>query len=341
MEQSQKQRLSGIELLRIMAMLLIMLGHTHLRLSPMPQLEAIDEYPFCSYLEVMSSCFATTGVGVFIAISGWFGIRFQVEGVVKYVFQVLFILWTVYGGAIMLHVADFNTEGMRISMSFYEGYWFVLGYLGLYLISPILNAFVEHSTKKEFQIVLLSYYVFQSYYSWLSAWYDYYGGYSIILFGGIYLTAAYLRKYPFEWLQKYSLILLVVTILVMTTIAYLSLWKFGHAARQIRDDNPLAILVSILLLLSFKKLKFQSKVVNWLAASCFAVYLIHYSPFVYPYIMQFMHSVYMQFDGLLYMVVLVISLLAIYLACALYDQMRILVWKAVLLLKKTTKEQVC
>ena len=329
-----KRRESGIELLRIVAMLLIMVGHTHLRLSPMPQLDTIDEYPLSAYLEVMSSCIATTGVGIFIAISGWFGIRFRLEGIGKYIFQVLFVLWAVYGGTMMLHVADFNTEGIRISMSFYEGYWFVLGYLGLYLISPILNSFVEHSTKKEFQVVLLSYYLFQSYYSWLSAWYDYYGGYSIILFGGIYLTAAYLRKYPIEFVQKHSVKLLVVIVLIMTAIAYFSLWKFGHAARQIRDDNPLVIFASILLLLSFNRLKFQSRVVNSMAASCFAVYLIHYSPFVYPYLMSLVRTVYTQLDGCLYVLLLILTLSAVYLGCTLFDQVRILSWKALLRTKK-------
>ena len=322
-----KHRMSNFELLRILAMILIMFGHFHLRICPLQ-----------TYLDTTMSCISALGVDIFIAISGWFGIRFSKEGLSRYIFQVLFILWTVYGLAIVFGLADYNVAGTKISLSFYEGYWFVLGYLGLYLASPVLNSFVEHSTKRELQMVLVSYYLFQGYYSWLSAWYDYYAGYSVILFSGIYLTTAYLRKYPVAWIQKHSLKFLALTILLMSTIAYLSLWKFGHAARQIRDDNPLAILVSILLLLSFKKLKFQSKVVNWLAASCFAVYLIHYSPFVYPYIMQFMHSVYMQFDGLLYMVVLAVSLLAIYLACTLYDQMRILAWKAVLLLKKTTRE---
>lgn len=322
-----KHRMSNFELLRILAMILIMFGHFHLRICPLQ-----------TYLDTTMSCISALGVDIFIAISGWFGIRFSKEGLSRYIFQVLFILWTVYGLAIVFGLADYNVAGTKISLSFYEGYWFVLGYLGLYLISPVLNSFVEHSSKRDFRVVLLSYYLFQSYYSWLSAWYNYYDGYSIILFSGIYLTAAYLRKYPIAFLQKHSVILLFVAILVMTTIAYLSLWKFGHAARQIRDDNPLVIFASILLLLSFSKLKFQSRVINWLATSCFAVYLIHYSPFVYPYIMQFMHSAYVQFDGLLYIVVLAVSLLAIYLACTLYDQMRILAWKAVLLLKKTTRE---
>ncbi len=327
-------RQSNIEVLRIAAMLSIILGHSHFILCPMPQLDTIEQNMFCSIWNVMSRCFnVTCGVNVFIAISGWFGIRYRIEGLGKYIFQVLFILWIVYGVAISLHGAEMNIKGIKISMSFYDGYWFVLGYLGLYLISPVLNSFIEHSTKKEFQVVLLSYYIFQGYYSWLSAWYDYYDGYSIFLFGGIYLTAAYLRKYPIAFVQKHSVILLFVVILIMTTIAYFSLWKFGHAARQIRDDNPLVIFASVLFFLSFNKLKIQNRVINWLAASCFAVYLIHFSPFVYPYLVSMMRSIYMQFDGFLYGLILLLSLLAVYFVCALFDQVRILAWKALLRMK--------
>ena len=331
-------RLSNIELLRLLAMLLILFGHFHSRLSPMPQFDAICQRPIHSYVELMLRCFATSGVGVFVAISGWFSVKLKRKGLAKYIFQVLFILWVIYGIVIATHITELNTEGIRISLSFYEGYWFVLGYLGLYLFSPILNSFVEHSTKSEFQVVLLSYYLFQSYYSWLSAWYDYYDGYSIILFGGIYLTAAYLRKYPIVFLQKYSVILLFVVILVMATIAYFSLWKFGHAARQIRDDNPLMILVSVLLLLSFNKFHFQCRFVNWLAASCFAVYLIHFNPFVYPFLMSIFKIVYMKNDGLLYVISLFLILSAIFLVCTLFDQIRIFTWNTILRTKIKVKE---
>lgn len=321
------RRQSGIELLRIVGMLLIMLGHFHLRIQHLPNQAAFYYSPMVSFLDVMSRCISTTGVGIFIAISGWFGIRFKSIGLSKYLFQIIFVLWTVYALAIAFNVTALSVDGIKVSLSFYEGYWFVLGYLGLYLISPILNTFIEHSSKREIQVVLLSYYLFQCYFSWLSAWYDYYSGYSIILFAGIYLTAAYLKKYPVVCLERDAFNWLIVIILVMTIVAAFSLYNLEHAARQIRDDNPLVILTSILFVLNFKKLTFHSKFVNWLAASCFAVYLIHYSPFVYPYIMQMMRYVYVQFDGIEYVLSMVSALLVVYVVCALFDQIRIACWQ--------------
>lgn len=325
--QQLKHRDSGIELLRIVGMLLIMLGHTHMRIHSWANPEAIASHPLTSFLEVSISCITTCGVGIFIAISGWYGIQFKKMGLAKYLFLVSFTLWTVYAIAIASDIAPFNLDGIKVSLGFYNGYWFVIGYLGLYLISPILNTFIEHASKRDYQIVLISYYLFQSYFSWLTAWYDYYSAYSIMLFAGIYMTAAYLRKYPIGWMEKHSLKLLASVSLIMALIAYFSLWKYGHAARQIRDDNPLVIFIAILFVLSFNKLKFHNKIVNWLASSCFAVYLIHFNPFVYPYFIKLIHNIYIQYDGVVYGVLLLSALLIVYLCCTLYDQIRILVWR--------------
>lgn len=271
----------------------------------------------------------TTGVGGFIAISGWFGIRFKLQSLAKYLFLVFFTLFLLYGLAVALKVTNFSLLGMLVSCGFTDSYWFVLGYLGLFLISPILNMFIEHASKKDFRIVLISYFVFQSYVSWISGWYNYYDGYSVIMFAGIYLSAAYVRKYPIQWIEQKASLLWLITILVMSVIATLSLWKFGHAARQIRDDNPLMIFAGIFMLLSFRRLTFHSKIVNWMAASSFAVYLIHYSPFVYPYFMKGMRYLYDHFDGMIYGAILLLVLLVVFVVCTLFDQLRIICWKMV------------
>ena len=324
-----------MELLRIVAMLLIMYGHFNLRLKGYPLFDEVSQRPFYSVLKIMSGCVSTTGVGIFIAISGWFGIRLKLQGVGKFLFQVLFVLWSIYIVCISLGIAEFNIAGIQQSLGFYEGYWFVAAYLGLYFASPVLNAFVDNASKQDFQLFLIGYILFQCYFSWLTAWYDYYGGYSVLMFCGIYLTAAYFRKYPVEWLQKNSGKILLATILLMTTIATLSFWKVGHAARQIRDDNPLVIFSCIMFLLCFNKFHFHSRFINWLAASCFAVYLIHFSPFVYPYLVNVIRTAVNPVNGILYVGLMLVLLLLIYFACVLFDQIRILFWKIILIhLKK-------
>jgi hypothetical protein len=283
--------------------------------------------PLDSFFQLLYTCFTVTGVGIFIAISGWFGIKFTLKGLAKYLFQVLFLFWVIYGIAIASHHAELNLTGIKYSLCLYEGYWFVLGYLGLYIISPILNSFVKHASKKDYQILLASLFIFQCLFSWITAWYDYYNGYSILLFSSIYLAAAYIRKYPMHWLQKHSVCILIASILLMASIAFVSTWIVGNTGRQIRDDNPLAIFVCVLFVLSFSKLKFQKSIVNWLAASCFSVYLIHFNPYVYPHLLTGFRYVFTSFDGMSYAVVLMLILILAYVVCTIFDQLRIIVWK--------------
>lgn len=327
-----KARMSNYELLRIVAMSLVMFGHTHLRLHPFTE----SESTLMSFLQSLSACVSTMGVGVFIAISGWFGIRYKTKGLVQYLFQVSFVLWIVYALAIIIGVTSFNSIGIKESIGLYDGYWFIIGYLGLYIISPILNSFIENASKKSFLALLISLLLFQSFYSWLTAWYDYYNGYSIIMFSSIYLMAGYFRKYPVVWIEKYAPWLFALIAVTMALVTTCSLTVFGHAARMVRDDNPLVIFACVLLLLSFKQLHFQNKVINWLAVSCFSVYLIHYNPYVYPYFMSVMRYVYGEYTGVAYCVALVITLCVVYLICTLFDQIRIIAWNGVMAMYSKT-----
>lgn len=149
-----------MELLRIIAMIFIMLGHSYVRLVHNGQ-EGV--FGGSLFWRSLMSAIVTSGVGVFIAISGWFGIRFKLQSLAKYLFLVYFILFFLYGIAIVFNITNLSIQGVLISLGFADGYWFVLGYLGLFLISPLLNMFIEHASKKDFQILLLSYFVFQSY----------------------------------------------------------------------------------------------------------------------------------------------------------------------------------
>lgn len=334
----RQERISSFELLRIIAMLLVMLGHSHLRIDPLVQ----SAPSLMLFVKSLTACVATMGVPIFIAISGWFGIRFKISGLAKYLFQVLFILCAVYGLSIAIGLSEFNSDGIKTSMGFYEGYWFIIGYLGLYLFSPILNSFVDNAPRRTFRIVLISLLLFQCYFSWLTAWFDYYNGYSIVLFAVNYLTAAYFRKYPITWIDKYAPLLFVLTIMIMAAIVTFSLWKFGHAARQVRDDNPLVILASVLLLLSFQRMRFQSSVINWLAASCFSVFLIHYSPYIYPYFISISTNIYNQYNGIVYCVLLLGLLLVTYLCCTFFDQLRLFLWQVgTMIFRKGNNRKVC
>ena len=72
---SDTARASNFELLRILAMLLILVLHANFLAFRFPTNEAIHAQPLTSLGQVWSEALAIVGVNVFVLISGYFGIK--------------------------------------------------------------------------------------------------------------------------------------------------------------------------------------------------------------------------------------------------------------------------
>jgi hypothetical protein len=76
---------------------------------------------------------------------------------------------------------------------------------------------------------------------------------------------------------------LYIIISVFSAISSLSLmYSFGKGGTVLfLYSSPLVILSSVFFFLFFTKLSFQSQFINWISVSCFAVYLVHTSPYIF------------------------------------------------------------
>lgn len=327
---TQKVRLSNIELLRILAMFFVLLAHAVTRIQGLPSILDINENTSATYGKLLVSSIAVAGVDIFVLISGWFGIRSSAIGVSKFIFQVLFLSWGIFLFFIATGYTTMNLQGIKWSMGLTDEYWFVTAYLGLYLLSPIMNKFVEYATKREFQLVLLAFYIYQCYYSWITSTVDYYGGYSITFFCGLYLTARYFRLYPLQYLYRHSLKIYVIVTFLISQITLSGIAWTGTAARMQRYDNPMVIIASLCLLLTFSKLKIQSRFINWCAISCFAVYIIHFNPLLFRYFVDADNWIFSHFTGIVLILQMALFLSVVFLMCVSIDKVRILCWNLLL-----------
>lgn len=331
----KKPRKSNIEFVRIVAMLMILVLHTRssstLTLYEMAvDLNVIGQFVF--------EAFSIIGVNLFILISGYFGIKLSKKGVTKFVYQLYFF-------AILSLAALILTNGtLEVGIRYYvkalfpvsNTVWFVPCYLLLMLFSPILNAYIEHATSKQLAISLGLIYLF-TYYSGI-VWDDFHGysGYAAGWFVILYLTGATIRKTKhwhgkvnrYKWLLAYLLlsILIVAVALLQYRIPFgrSMLWSY---------ECPLVYLSSICFFMFFVHwdMKF-CRMVNWLAASSFAVLLFHIQPFshygeVCQYINQ--HTI-----GFLTVCALIPCVLGCYLLATVLDQVRI--WTFTILVKDAT-----
>lgn len=85
-----KVRESNFELLRIIAMIMILVLHADFQSLGAPTRADIISSPITSTLKVFFEMVSIVAVNVFILISGWFGIRPSIKGFCKFAFQYLF-----------------------------------------------------------------------------------------------------------------------------------------------------------------------------------------------------------------------------------------------------------
>ena len=85
-----KVRESNFELLRIIAMFMVLILHADFQALGAPTRADIISSPITSTLKVFFEMASIVAVNVFILISGWFGIRPSIKGFCKFAFQYLF-----------------------------------------------------------------------------------------------------------------------------------------------------------------------------------------------------------------------------------------------------------
>lgn len=337
-------RSSNIELLRIVAMFLVLYVHADFLSLGAPDAARFAAAPLDASASVLAQSLAVVCVNVFVMISGWFGIRPKVRSAASLLFQIFFLIFLINCVAWLAGLGRPGIMEWADCFLLTKGYWFPKAYLMLYLAAPALNALVEHTSRWQLRVLLILFFLFQTVYGCIfssAAWFA--GGYSPVSFAGLYLLMRYVRLYSPRYatlkartdLQLYLGLALVNTGCVVLTgfLAQrmpLAEILLAHAMGKITGYvNPLTIAASLFLLLAFSKLRLQSKAVNWLAASAFAVFLLHghrliFGP-VYAPVCQALHEAW----GAAYFLLVIPILAGVYVACVLVDQLRIFVWKRI------------
>ena len=282
----KKTRDSNMELLRIVAMLLIMVVHANFRALPKPDALAIAANPSSAFLQFTAEAFSIVGVNVFVMLSGWYGIRPRMERFAELVFQLLFF------GLLCMGIEWLITGQMppkalpTILLLKSDNYWFVKVYLALYILAPVLNLFVEHATRKQFESVLLAYFAFVFLFGWVSEATEWLrAGYSLPWFLGLYLLARYMRVWQprFTQYRRSFDLAIYLGVVAFLTVAVFILRHYNLGGVLYFYCCPFVVLGAMYLLLFFSKLSFVSPLVNWVAVSSLAIYLTHSSSFLAKY----------------------------------------------------------
>ena len=287
-ELNRVERNSAHELLRIIAMFLIVWYHligSYLYLVPHDS----------TYDYLIEAAIPTLHIGVilFLLISGYYGIKPSVSGFLRLVLTVTlyylplqFIELSNTGGWIhprrVLSTLQFITN---------TPYWFVRTYLFLYLVSPILNKFIHNASDKAINLMLAILGIISIYFGTTHGDPSLSDGKNLVNFMFLYLMGYSIRTYKRYW-ESIRPIYIVSAFIVLNVLLIVSL-SFFPRETNIGDSiwrysvpycSPILLLNAILVFIFFSKLTFHSSFVNSVAASTFAVYLIHCQPIINQYI---------------------------------------------------------
>ena len=322
-----QKRQSNIELLRIICMLFIICGHiigSHERATNILDGDEI--------IRVFYNSFTCVGVNAFVLISGYFGISFKKDRLLKLIFQTLFysVVLLLISIAIGWHSFDIKKDFVTFLPIITIQYWFISTYVVLYIISSWLNFSIDSISTNTFKKILIVgfiiVYVWPTF-SCLTNSKQFIGdeGMGIVNFSYLYLLGRYLRLHYVQNRSPYfyfsGFIISGFTLFICALSISLII---GHSFSSLYACNTIFIFLgSLCLFLLFKKIQLQSNIINYMAKSCLAVYLIHYNPNIW---WSFCKSIGISnYHGIPYILLLFIFPIIIYTLCVFIERCRILI----------------
>lgn len=301
----KKERERNYEILRILAMLMIVCLHY---LSKGGALASpTEELTATGYTAWFIESFCLVAVNVYVLISGYFGIgeevvadinQVKITNVLKRTIRIWLQVWF-YSAAIGilfmvmgLQEFDIYTVFMYVFPVSTEHYWFATAYLLLTLLMPFLNVGFDRMEKKSIQgilgCMLLVFSVAKTILPMQLPW-DH-KGYDAFWFVFLYLTGAYLRRYGVKLItNRVRAVLLYVVNTLIIYASFLLIHELYLRTGMLEDfisygysyNFLFCYLAAIGLFLVFQSNPKEEKpatcglVLQTISGATFGVYLIH------------------------------------------------------------------
>lgn len=302
----KKNREANLELLRIIAMLLIILLHA---MEYSDIFLVLQKNALNCYLTYFLYGIAQIAVNCYVLISGYFLInsQFRLKKLVLLWMEVVFYALFIYLILVALGMTTFGVGTMVTCLiPILSGrYWFVTIYVGMYLLSPFLNKAIGALSKEQHRILnIILFFLFSV---WIilpfSAGMNSGGGWGLAWFIVLYFQAAYLRLYykPNGPISKKALASLIGVAMIFLSKLFMEFlgtisgigYFSEHADWCYRYDSLPVFLASVSVFILFLNIRINSlklkKVIFSVSPLTFAVYLIHHHARLYPIIWGYLN----------------------------------------------------
>lgn len=327
---SKKTRDSNFELLRIILMLFIVMHHI---------ISSVIAPGFSSKGFACIDVIFHTAVIVFVLISGYFGINLRIKALLSLILQVTFysLLLTLLGVYVFRlgSPIDIIKSLLPVSGNYY---WFITVYVELLLLSPFVNKLLVHLSNQQYKslIVILAFLIF--WFGLLRKTNISIDGKNIVYFIFIYIVGGGIRRISLldeksKFLTNRFHFLILLLSLIVLGGGYLlpethSLFIHFMAYTYVYN-SPFLLILSISIFCLFRNLSFKNNIINYLASSSLAIYLIHEHPLMREiiYVKPFMKIIYMNSYYLFGTIIIFSILLSV--ICMLMDKIRVFIFNLI------------
>ena len=294
--QKNNTRNSGIELIKILAMILIVIFHVVQTLRANNPYILYNDYVINlkvsttnikNFILILFSYFGILGNSLFFVCSAWFFLDSSKHDKRKW-FSIYFEIWVIsiiiLSVTLMIRQGDISRRLFLESLfpTTFANNWYLTCYLLFYPLHPLLNIIIEKSDRKHLFRIASVMFILYCCFCFIKPGVFYSS--TIILWITIYLMMAYLKLYLdyFGNSIKYNVILLMLGLAGYILIVFLTNYLGLHITFMndkvlywVNYCNPFLILSSIAIFNLMRRIVFYNSFINYISSLSMLIYIIH------------------------------------------------------------------
>ena len=263
-----KQRNSSFELIRILCIFFVVFWHS---IGPYTNDLSTGNLVGSSFVNTLTN---NTNL-LFMMVSGYFGIRFNLEKLIKLDIAIIF-----YDLLHLFLFGEFGIKSLIIACMpiTFKSHWFISYYFVITILSGFLNKIPEQLDRKSFRnlilLLLFLFYVIPTvfFYEIIED-----AGKGVVCMTIMYLIGRYIRLHLNDLSfsqKKLAAVFFSVSILATVLNIILSLKKGVFTGMYCRDNSILIAVTAISFFLFFREMNFSSRIINHLSGDVVILYCI-------------------------------------------------------------------
>lgn len=331
-----KERNYGLDFLRVFSMLLVVvlhvLGQGGILDSAAP---GSANYWVAWFMESASICC----VDCFALISGYFlsvnktkisSIAFLWAQALFYSVTLTLLFYFFFPGTSM--------DKFDVAFSFFpvmtKRYWYVSAYIGMYIISPILNVIIENAKKITMELIFIATLFVYCGFSLVFDPFHLGEGCSVIWLCLVYLLGGYFRKYHItSKIKKHKGWLLFASMTVPALLNKYVVETFTTLPQKLEEpqnclinfNSPTVLLAAVGLFIATAQMNIPKpfrKIISVFASSSLGVYLIHVAKPVWVDVFEGFSKNFVNYNPIIMVLLVLGSSVAIYFVCSVIELIR-------------------